>query len=131
MATSSEKKRKKKKSLNEPRWRVRAHQHRTMRAEEGEQKKVMGEGERRAGSSNLQGLASNTIWRETIQVCGGQRGRGRGGGGTDEGREQKGQKQVRGHRQRLKPASGVHGARRCRESHRVYTVLLLTLITRC
>ncbi len=33
---------------------------------------------------NLQGLASNTIWRETIQFAG-----TRGEGGTDEEQEQK------------------------------------------
>lgn len=44
MATSSKRKEKKKKRLNEPRWSVLAHQHRTMRAEEGEQKKSDGEG---------------------------------------------------------------------------------------
>lgn len=65
-------------SLNEPRWSVRAHQHRTMRAGEGGQKKIgvmVGR-----GASNLQGLASNTIWRETIQFAGTrEEGKGREG----------------------------------------------------
>lgn len=69
-------------SLNEP-WRsVRAHQHRTMRAR-GREGRKWGYGGGLA--SNLQGLASNTIWRETIQFAGIREGEG----GADEEQEQK------------------------------------------
>ena len=49
---------------------------------------VREEGRRGTGpSSNLQGLVSNTIWKETIQIDeGGGRGR-EGEGGGDKGRE--------------------------------------------
>lgn len=73
-----------------------------------------GGGKKRGGASNLQGLASNTIWRETIQFAGtggGKEEEEGGGKGTDEGQGQKSQQQVRGHRQRMKPASGVHSER--------------------
>lgn len=60
--------------VNEPWWSVRAHQHRTMRAkgERGKENGVMGKG---LLASNLQGLASNTIWMETIQCAGIREGR--------------------------------------------------------
>lgn len=99
------KEKKKEQALNEPRWSVRAHQHMTMRAEEGEQKKV--KREKRGGATNLQGLASNTIWRETIQFAR-TRGRGRRGRGTD---ERQGQKEVKGHRQRMESTPADHSER--------------------
>lgn len=73
------------------------------------------------GASNLQGLASNTIWRGTIQFAGAREGEQEEeeeeGGEQMRDRSREVRNRVRGHRQRMKPASNVHGARRCRETH--------------
>lgn len=86
---------------------MRAHQHRTMRAGEGGQKKIgvmVGR-----GGIQLTGTSFQYHLEGDYPVCRDQRGE-EGEGGTDEEQEQKDQ-QVRGHRQRIRSASVFHRAR--------------------
>lgn len=88
-------------SLNEPWWSVHAHQHKSYackRERAGLKRKGGSQVGERGLASNLQGQASNTIWRETIQFAGTREG----GGGQMRDRSRKiNRSEVRGQRQEV------------------------------